>query len=81
MENFILGFDATASFLLLVAGGCAAVLLLVLSVLMAVCFAAVVFDWITSSIGRHWARKNHKPRNRLEHILQDGFRLDSDGRG
>ena len=60
--------------MLLISGGCAAVLLLVLAVLLVLGLAAAVFDWITTNLGQRWERKKHTPRNRLERVILDAYR-------
>lgn len=73
MADFVTGFRVTAHILLLFSGGCAAVILLALAVLLVLCIAAVLFDWVTTSLGRRWKRKRHSPRNRLERIILDSY--------
>lgn len=78
MDAFLTGFDATGRVLLRIAGGCAAALLLLLAVLLVLTIASVLFDWITTSMGRRWEQKKHKPRNRLERVILDAFRNRGD---
>lgn len=78
MAEFLIGFEVTGRVLLRIAGGCAAALLLVLAVLLVLIIASVLFDWITTSLGRRWEQKKHKPRNRLERIILDAIRSRGD---
>ncbi|MCI7808114.1 hypothetical protein MR626_02315 [bacterium] len=78
MAEFLIGFEVTGRVLLRIAGVCAAALLLVLAVLLALIIASVLFDWITTSLGRRWEQKKHKPRNRLERIILDACRSRGD---
>ena len=78
MAEFLIGFEVTGRVLLRIAGGCVAALLLVLAVLLALIIASVLFDWITTSLGRRWEQKKHKPRNRLERIILDACRSRGD---
>lgn len=74
MADFLLGFELTGRVLLRIAGGCAAALLLALTVFIVLVLSAAAFDWITNSLARRWEQKGHNPRNKLERIIQESFR-------
>lgn len=75
MDAFLTGFDATGRVLLVIVGGSVAVLLLLLAVLLVLGLAAVVFDWITNSLGRRWEKRGRKPRGRLGQIILEAYRI------
>lgn len=81
MAEFQTGFCATGRVLLRIVGGCAAVLLLALTVLLVLVLAAALFDWATTALGRRWERQGHGPRNRLEGIILDAYRKRDDKPG
>lgn len=74
MAEFLIGFDVTGRVLLRIAGGCAAALLLVLAVLLVLTIASVLFDWITTSLGRRWEKLGRNPRGRLGQIILEAYR-------
>ena len=77
MQNFILGFEVTGRFLLLIAGGAAAVLLFVVGLLLVGCIAGIVFDLVTDTLARRWEKTGRVPRNKLERIILENHRRGS----
>lgn len=74
MAEFVIGFESTGRVLLRIAGGCCAVLLLALTVLLVLVTFAALFDRVTDSLAKRWEEKGHRPRNRLERIILESFR-------
>lgn len=74
MADFQFGFEITGRVLLQIAGGCAAALLMALTVFLVLVLSAAAFDWITDCLARRWEQKGRTPRNRLERIILESFR-------
>lgn len=75
MSYFLLGFNTVTRVILVISGGAAAVVLVLMAVLAVVGIFAVIFDGVTALIARRWKRRGHAPRGRLGKII-----LDSVGR-
>lgn len=74
---FLAGWENTGAVLAAFFGGAAAVLLALLAVtavlLVMVAVLAVLFDWITRAMAKHWEKKGKRPTYRWAEVIERGW--------
>ena len=76
MTWYLMGFDAVARVLLVIAGALSALLLAGMIMGIVLMIGSFAFDQITAALARRWKRKGKKPKGRIGAIvmasLEDG---------
>lgn len=74
MAYFATGFRYVAHLLLVVSGGVAAVAVFLAVVMLVGCLAGLIFDRVTHAMARHWEKRGHQPRGKLEQVILEAYR-------
>lgn len=73
MTWYLMGFDAAARVLLVIAGALSALLLagMIMGIVLAI--GSWAFDRATAALARRWKRKGKKPKGRIGAIVMDSL--------